>query len=136
MHQLLNQRRWTLALLLLMPLMLLAQPAASHSVSGVVVTAQGQAVAGATVIIRHAGGESLTTTNEQGAFVITVPAGDLELEVRCKYLHPQKRSLRVGDVSHGLRIQVTYSIPPRHESMVITSSALDPSIEPRNGAVS
>lgn len=42
-----NQRGWLLALVLLMPFTLVSQPAAPRKVSGVVVTAQGQAVAGA-----------------------------------------------------------------------------------------
>src|SRR5262245_54171167 len=135
MFQIQNRRGWTLALLLLMPFMLLAQPAASRNLSGGVVTAEGQAVAGATVLIHHPGGDSSTTTNQQGSLTLQVPAGDLELEVSGKYLHSEKRSLRAGDVSQGLRIQVTYSIPPRHETMVITASTLEPSIGRRNGAV-
>lgn len=117
------------------PLSAHAQTAATRTLSGVLVTARNEAVAGATVVVRTASADYRTVSGPDGEFRLTVPDGPLTLTIEGKYIKPQQRRLEPGDPTENLKLEIEYIVPPVHESIVIEASALDPGIERRNEAV-
>lgn len=106
---------------------------AQSRVTGVVQTAEGEAVPNATVIARTATTTSQTTTNSDGTFLLTTPNASITLTVAGKYLVSQPRSL--SGPAQNIQLTVTYSIPAVHESLVISATAVNPTIDQRNGSV-
>jgi outer membrane receptor protein involved in Fe transport len=107
-------------------------------VAGRVETRRGESVAGATVVARDAAGRALTEatkTDGEGRFELNVPGGAATLRAEGENLEPAEVSAARGDAGGEVVIVVEYVVPPIHESVVIVSSALDPSIERRNEAV-
>src|SRR5947207_3398303 len=107
----------------------------SRRISGVVADRKAQVLVGITVIARGASGERQTTTNETGQFTLDVPNEDVALSIEGQYLKPQEQAIPAGGVSENLRIEVDYLIPPIHQSIVITASALEPQVETRSDEV-
>lgn len=104
-------------------------------VAGVVVTPKQEVVQGATVTLEVDAATLAATTDEEGRFRFSVPAQPSQLTVTGKYLSQIQKVLTTADQLDALSITVTYRIPPAHESLVISASALDPTIDRRNGAV-
>ena len=113
----------------------LGQSGPTLPLSGVIVTQKGEAVPGASVTIISPSGEQVTTTGENGEFRASAPAGPIVLRVAGRNLETEERSLSKQDERENLRIEVSYVIPPVHESIVIEASALEPGIDRRNDAV-
>ena len=109
--------------------------AETRLVSGIVTTANEERVPGATVSVTYGSRRSETTTNEDGSFRLTVPVGSMKLSVRGAFLAPVGIALADGAVSQDLVVKVAYTIPPVHESLVITATSLNPAIEQRNDNV-
>ena len=109
--------------------------AETRLVSGIVTTANEERVPGATVSVTYGSRRSETTTNEDGSFRLTVPVGSMKLSVRGAFLAPVEIALADGAVSQDLVVKVAYTIPPVHESLVITATSLNPAIEQRNDNV-
>lgn len=124
-----------LAILLVHSLKVEAQGTSSRTLSGVVVTANNEAVAGASVIARTASGEQKIVSDAEGGFRLTVPNEPLSLRVEGKYITPQEKVIRLGDPTENLRIEITYVIPPIHDSIVIEASALDPGVDRRDETI-
>lgn len=80
-------------------------------------------------------GKLQTTTDAAGNFHLRVPNGPITVRVSGKYLISQERMLSASDASAGLVFQVQYIIPPVHENLVISATALNPTIDQRNDAV-
>src|SRR5436190_13431589 len=59
----------------------------------------------------------------------------LTLRIEGKNIEPLERHLSPDEKSEGLEIQVRFTIPPVHNTVVIVASALDPGIDRRNSAV-
>ncbi len=113
----------------------LAQSGTARPISGVIVTQKGEAVPGASVTIVSPSGEQVTMTGQNGEFRASAPAGRIVLRVAGRNLETQERSLAEQADRENLRIEVSYVIPPVHESIVIEASALEPGIDRRNDAV-
>ena len=109
--------------------------AETRLVSGIVTTANEERVPGATVSVTYGGGRSETTTSEDGSFRLTVPVGSMRLSVRGAFLAPAEIAIADGAVSQDLVVKVAYTIPPVHESLVITATSLNPAIDQRNDNV-
>jgi outer membrane receptor protein involved in Fe transport len=101
----------------------------------VVITDKNESVAGATIIARHGTLEQKTTSDADGNFRLTVPAGSLILKVEGKNLALLEKSIGAGETTENLEIKVKYIVPPVHESVVIQATALDPSIDRRDDAL-
>jgi outer membrane receptor protein involved in Fe transport len=106
-----------------------------QSIAGVVLDEKDQAVAGATVIA-CLGSENIDTqTDAQGRFFLQAPAGRVTLHVKGEYIAHQELMLEAADSRENVVLHIHYSIAPVHESLVITATALDPTIDRRNHAI-
>lgn len=112
-----------------------AQSPSMRMLFGTIVTGKNEVVTAATVIARSASGEWKTVTDGEGTFRLQVPDEALTLRVEGKNLAAQERKIKPGDKPDNLRIEVEYVIPPVHDSLVITATALDPGIDRRNDTV-
>ena len=74
-------------------------------------------------------------TDAQGNFRLRVPAGPVTLQVSGKYIDSQEKLLSGSVPSEGLVLTVKYTIPPVHENLVISATALNPTIDERNDTV-
>src|SRR5262245_5645503 len=101
----------------------------SIQISGVVVDHKGAVVAGATVTARGEGTDSQTVTDYAGRFSLDIPDAAGLLTVDGPYVQTLQRTLQPGTTTDNLRIEVEYRIPPIHQSIVITASALEPQVE-------
>ncbi|HKX26580.1 MAG TPA: TonB-dependent receptor, partial [Blastocatellia bacterium] len=106
-----------------------------RTLSGVIATRKNEAVVGATLSIRSASGEEKVVSDGQGAFQLSVPAGPLTIRVEGRNIVPLERTIGAGEKTENLRLEIDYVIPPVHDSVVIESSALDPSIDRRNDTI-
>ena len=106
-----------------------------RSVSGVVITEKNESVADATVVASYASGKKETKTDGRGRFRLEVPSGTVKLLISGKYLRSTEKTLNVSELWEGLQLKVSYTIPPLRESLVISASALNPTIDQRNHAV-
>jgi len=107
-----------------------------RTVSGVILSPQNELVAGVTVTARSASGEQATTTSDaEGKFRLSIPAGVVTLRFFGRSIALVSKTLEAGERAEDLQISVTFVIPPVHESVVIVSSVVDPSIERRNDTV-
>ena len=57
------------------------------------------------------------------------------MKVIGKYLVSEEKSIDVSDSSENLQLRVSYAIPPVYESLVISATALNPTIDQRNDNV-
>jgi hypothetical protein len=127
--------------LCLLALLVFAATARSQSqanppriVSGAVVTDKGEVVPGATVVVDSASERQEAITDTTGSFRLSVPDNPLTINVVGRYLTFQTRRLSLSDPSTNLQLQISYSVPPVHESLVI-SATLNPTIDQRNDNV-
>jgi hypothetical protein len=77
----------------------------------------------------------LSVADGNGNFRLRVPKGSVRLKVSGKYMAAQEKDLSASEASEGLVLQVKYAIPPVHENLVISATALNPTIDQRNDAV-
>jgi TonB dependent receptor/TonB-dependent Receptor Plug Domain len=118
------------------------QPAQSQSgsnteriVSGIVLTGNNETVPGATIRAEFISGTTKAVTDSTGSFTLWVPSVDIVLKVTGKYLISQERLVTARENGNGLVFQVKYTIPPVHENLVISATALNPIIDQRNDTV-
>src|SRR5262245_26933716 len=107
----------------------------TRTVSGTVVDDKGQVLTGMVVIASGVNVESRTTTNGTGQFTLETPNHDVSLRIEAPYIQPLVPSLTISSTSENLRIQVEYRIPPIHQSLAITASALEPQVETHSDEV-
>jgi hypothetical protein len=126
-----------MATLFLFHLLLVATPLsqASHTITGVVVDHKNAVLSRVSVVATGTSGERRTTTDEAGRFSIEVPNEPVTLRVEGDYIEPQERKVDASNGTTDTRIEVEYRIPPIHQSIVITSSALEPQVETRSDEV-
>ncbi|HKQ73588.1 MAG TPA: TonB-dependent receptor [Blastocatellia bacterium] len=125
----------SLAFLLLISSQIAAPAQSQRTLSGAVTTARGETVAGATITVRCSAGELTATSDGEGNFKLNVPAEPLVVKITGKNLIPLERKIDARELAEQLRFEVRYSIPPIHDSLVISASQLDPVIDRRNEAV-
>jgi len=110
------------------PTEVLAQTSNNRSIQGIVVTASNEAVPGATVIGSTGGAEVRTVTGDDGAFRLDLPGGDVRIRVEGRNLIPQERTVGADQTATNMRLEVSYVIPPIHQSVVITASSMQPGL--------
>lgn len=108
---------------------------AERSLSGAVTTEKNAAVPDVTVIAKYSAGKKETKTDSAGAFHINVPDGPVQLTVVGNYLQSGETNIGASDPGENLQLRVKYAIPPVQESLVISATALNPTIDQRNDAV-
>jgi TonB-dependent Receptor Plug Domain len=112
-----------------------ATQAQDRRISSTLVDDKGLVLTGIAVIASGGGGEWRTTSDAEGKFKLEVPNEDLSVRVEGPFIKPQRYTLPVGNSSENLRFQVEYRIPPIHQSLIITASALEPQVEWRSDEV-
>ena len=115
------------------------QTAGQRTVSGVVLTERNELVPGATVTAEVTAESTLIRqeilTDGHGKFLRVVPAGGVKLSVSGNSIAPLEKVLSAKDASENLELHIHYAIVARHESIVITASALDSTIDRHNDSV-
>jgi hypothetical protein len=124
-----------LSILSLISLQIAAQAQSQLTLSGVITAGRNEVVAGATITVRSSSGELSATSDNDGNFKLTVPAEALIVKVTGKNIFPLERKIDARGLTELLRFEIRYSVPPVHDSLVITASQLDPTIDRRNEAV-
>ncbi len=122
-------------LLLLCSLIRVHAQTGTRQLSGVIVTGNNQAVAGATVTIRASTGEQNTTSDKEGSFKLAVPNEALILKVTGKNIIAFEKQISASEAATSVRLEIAWIIPPIHDSLVISASQLDPTIDRRNDTV-
>jgi TonB dependent receptor/TonB-dependent Receptor Plug Domain len=124
-----------LATLLLISPQITAQAKTQRTLSGTVITSRNELVAGATITVRTTSGEITATSDSEGTFRVTVPAEVLIVKITGKNILPLERKIDAREVLDSVRFEISYRIPPIHDSLVITATQLDPVIDRRNEAI-
>ena len=112
-----------------------AEQHSGRILSGVVITQRNEAAEGVLLTIVSRSHPLQTKSDSDGNFRIEIPDEPVTLKVEGKYVAPQELLIGVDDPTEDLKILVEFQIPPIHESLVITATALDPTIDRRNDAV-
>jgi TonB dependent receptor/TonB-dependent Receptor Plug Domain len=103
--------------------------------SGVVLDEKRQAVAGA-IVTASCGNEQIkTSTGAEGRFALQLPRGPVTLDISGKFIADERLELGPEALRRSLEIHIHYKIAPVHENLVITSTALDPTIDRRNDSI-
>jgi hypothetical protein len=111
-----------------------AQGKTSRTLAGVVVTARNEAVGGVTVTVRYPSGEQTAVSDADGQFSFSLPPEPVTLSVTGKNLQPHEQRLAPDEFAARLRVEVSYVIPPLHDSLVIMAAQPDPAVDRRNEA--
>jgi hypothetical protein len=112
-----------------------AQAIAVRVVSGRVVTDRNEVVPEVQVTATWNDGSAETETDNNGAFHLTTPDVPLTLDVAGKYVVFQTLHIMKSERTADLDLRVTYAIAPVHQSLVISATALNPTIDQRNDNV-
>lgn len=120
-------------LLLSAPLTVSAQ--STRTLTGTVVNARNEVVRGATVTIKTSAGDKTAVTDGEGNFGLPVPRENLLVRVSGKNIAANETIVSADAPSEKLRLEVEYVIPQIHDSLVISASQLDPSIDRRNETI-
>jgi len=111
------------------------QQKAERTLSGVVITSNNEVAKGVTITARSAWGEQSTTSDEDGAFRLTLPDEALTLVITGNHVVTKELQIERGTLTDHLRIEIVYVVPPVHESVVIVAATLDPAIDRRNDTI-
>jgi hypothetical protein len=125
----------TLAILLQTYPHITTQAQTQRTLSGVIITSKNEVVVGATIIVRSSSGESTATSDSEGKFKMTVSAEMLIVKITGKNIITLERQIDARELLEPIRFEISYSIPPIHDSLVISATQLDPVIDRRNDAV-
>ncbi len=106
-----------------------------RTLSGTVVTSNGELVTGANVIAQTASGEQRTVTDGAGRFRLEIPNETAVLRVEGENIAPSEQTVGAGVVTDDIEIKISYVVPSIHESIVIEDSSLAPAIDRRDAAV-
>jgi len=112
-----------------------AQATAIRVVSGRVLTDRNEVVPDVQVTATWNDGSAETETDNNGAFHLTTPDVPLTLDVAGKYVVFQPVHVARSERTEDLDLRVTYAIAPVHQSLVISATALNPTIDQRNDNV-
>src|SRR5215510_8782815 len=77
-------------------------------------------------------GEVETITDNQGHFTLQAGAAPLRLAVNGAFIAQTERLVSDSEPASNLEIHIHYRIAPVHEGLVITATALNPTIDQRN----
>ena len=112
-----------------------ARAQAQRALSGTVLTCRNEAVTGATITVRSSAGELTATSDGEGNFKLAVPLEALIVKITGKNIVTLERNIDARELTGHLRFEISYIIPPVHDSLVISASQLDPVIDRRNDTI-
>ena len=110
-------------------------PQGTRTLSGLVITQQGEALPGVEIRVSSTAGELVAESDGEGRFSLSVPGGALTLSLRGKGIAPLTRAFTAEEQTEEIVLTVELLVPVVHESVVITASSLDPGIERRSEEV-
>lgn len=106
-----------------------------RTISGIIVTARNEFMPNVTIIAQGASGEARATSDSEGRFSFTLPDEALTLRFEGQNIQPLERSIAAGERAGDLEVTIEYTIAPVQESVSITGTIVEPSIERRNDTV-
>ena len=98
-------------------------------------TDKNEAVPNVSVVAESESGTTQAATDANGNFHLRASPSRLKLTVTGKYVVAQERILSASEISKGLVLLIHYTIPLVHEDLVISATALNPTIDERNDTV-
>ena len=107
----------------------IATAQSTKALSGTVITKKNEAAPNVKVFARS----TETTTDAQGNFSLKIPENVTILRIEGKNVIAREFQFRPDQ--NNLLIQIEYTIPPIHDSLVIEATALEPGVERRNEAI-
>ena len=126
----------------LLLLLLLALPSKAQSgllsqraISGIVVTDKNEAVPNVAVIARYGSETRQTTTDANGLFQLTVPNQPVALTASGKYVVAEEKNLPASGSLSNITLRANFVIPVLRENLLISATALTPTLDERNDAV-
>src|SRR5688572_6871566 len=115
--------------------LLFAQTPNSRTISGMIVTAKDESVGGVSVTARFGNEEKRALANEDGEFRLDVPDQAVTLQIERQHVRTRQVEVATTGNVTDLRIEVEFVIPPIHQSLVITTTDLDPTVATYNDEV-
>ena len=103
-----------------------------RAISGVVMTDKGELLPNVAVAATYAWGQKETITDADGSFRLSLPDEPVTLRVLGKYVTSEAMSVAESGTLENVHLSVNYTIPAVHESLVISATALNPTIDQRN----
>lgn len=112
----------------------LVQAQAPRTLSGIVIS-HNEAVPGVTVTVKTSAGELTATSDAQGRFSMPVPRENVIVRFSGKNITTSEQAVSAAQTSTELRFEIELVIPKIHDSLVISASQLDPTLDRRNETV-
>jgi hypothetical protein len=111
------------------------QTASPRVLSGTVTTDDNELVPNVTITVESTSGVEHITTDANGRFRLLIAREPANVSITGKYLAFETKAFSANEAIDNLQLRVTYTIPPVQESMVISATALNPTLDQRNGNV-
>lgn len=99
-----------------------------HPTSGVTITNRNEAVMNVQVTATWNDGQSMAVSDADGRFTIRLPERQVRIHIAGENIAPQEFVLD-PPFANELAITVGFRIPPIHQNLVITASALEPHVQ-------
>jgi TonB-dependent Receptor Plug Domain len=112
-----------------------AQANVTRTFSGVIVTQQDELLPSVTITVSYQFGEQKTVSDAEGRFQLTIPNETLTARIEGKNIKPVEKRIYPDYATENLKVKVELIVPTIHESVVITATALDPTIDRRNDTI-
>ncbi len=106
-----------------------------RTISGTVMTDRNQVIPNVSVVAEYASGKKETITDGNGRFELSTPNEPVELKVMGKYVTSEEKSLGASGSFEKVQLRAFYAIPSVQEDLVISATALNPTIDQRNDNV-
>jgi outer membrane receptor protein involved in Fe transport len=103
-----------------------------RNISGMVTTDRDEVVPNVSVVADYASGKREAITDASGSFRLSVPGEPVTLRVVGKYVASDAMSVAAAGTLENLHLRANFLIPVVHESLVISATALNPTIGQRN----
>jgi len=111
------------------------EPSSERTVSGVVMTDKNEVIPNVGVVAQYRSGTKQTTTDGNGQFRLSVPNEPVTLKVLGKYVMAEEKKLSSFGSLSDVELRANLAIPMVHEELLISATALNPTIDQRNDAV-
>lgn len=111
-------------------------PQKHRTLSGTIIAQRNELAPNVTVTARFASGEELTVVSDaEGKFSLVIPEGSFILRIEGRNIASLEKIFEPSSVTEDLQLKIDYVVPPIHESVVIVSTIVDPSIERHDDTV-
>ena len=103
-----------------------------RNISGVVMTDKNEVLPNVSVVAEYASGKKQAITDASGSFRLSVPGEPVTLRVVGKYVTSEATSVAASGTLENMHLRANFAIPAVHESLVISATALTPTIDQRS----